>query len=148
MMELDCIPIEIANPKSLTLFGSEWLSSALDRHKGLDKAILCDVYDVMYLPNGKLITNLGKSSTPINVPSFSSVNCLAENAKKIFGEENIKEKNRGKAYATRIIEQKGMAVSVSQYGRNARIKKNENNENKETKDDKGLVLFVDDEESD
>ena len=56
---LDSILIKIQNLNKLSIFSSSWVSSALNQYKGLEKAILCDIYEAMYLPKEEVATNLG-----------------------------------------------------------------------------------------
>ena len=48
--------LQIDNIKNMHIFSSAWLRLALNQHQGLDKAILCDVYDVTLMPKGGVIT--------------------------------------------------------------------------------------------
>ncbi|XP_054169251.1 inhibitor of nuclear factor kappa-B kinase subunit alpha-like [Oppia nitens] len=106
MIAFESKSLQIKNLRNTSFWASIWLKEALKQHNGLERAILCDVYDLSDSPKGQIATNFVKNTT------------------KLFGEENAKT-NTSVTFAARIIQQKGMALSVSQYGRHKKDKHQE-----------------------
>ena len=62
IVDQNCSSIQIKSFKGMPFFGSEWVQKALNQHKGLERAILCDVYEAMLLPEEEVTTDLSQSS--------------------------------------------------------------------------------------
>jgi hypothetical protein len=62
ILALDCTIIEMKCLQNLMVFSSASVKAALNQHKGLERAIICDVYEVMLLPEATVINNLSTNA--------------------------------------------------------------------------------------